>query len=294
LIDHLRHMAIFAKVVEKGSFKAAAKDIGLASSRASEIVSDLEQHLGVTLLYRTTRKLTLTNEGNIFYSRVLDMLNSVEAGINDLNALSEKPVGTLRISIPAFMATGPLSTAIANFAHRYPNIALSIAFTDHSVGLIEDGFDLNIRVGWLDDSSMMYRKLAEGQRVLVVGSEYARGRDLPQSPSQLEDWDWIHYQQRSKAIEFTSPAGQLETVTVNAQVEIDSIDALHHFARQNLGVTILPSYLALPDVESGRLVRLLPDWRLRKLGIYAVWPDRWHRESLALRLVEFLSDQELC
>ncbi len=294
MIDHLKQMAIFAKVQEKGSFKAAAQDLGLSPSRISETVSDLEQHLGVTLFYRTTRKITLTNEGNIFYARVVDMLRSAEAGFDELSALSENPAGVLRISLPAFMATGPLSTAIANFARQYPNVSLSVTYTDRSVGLVEDGLDLNIRVGWLDDSSMMSRKLATGTRLLVAGAEYASVRDMPQRPSDLKSWDWIHYRQRADATEFISPTGQTEKVTIKAQLEIDSIDALNHFVHQNLGVTILPSYLALAGVASGKLVQLLPDWKLRPLGIYAVWPDRWRRESLTLLLVRFLSEQELC
>ncbi len=294
MIDQLRHMAIFAKVLEMGSFRAAAKELGLAPSRISESVSALEQHLGVTLLYRTTRKITLTNEGIIFHARVLDMLHSAEAGFDELSALSEAPSGTLRISLPAFMGTGPLSTAIATFAQQYPKVNLSVTYTDRVMGLIEDGLDLNIRVGWLDDSSLMARKLAEGQRVLVAGKEYASRRETPQKPSDLESWDWIHYRQRSETTEFTSPTGEVEKVKVKAQLEIDNIDALNHIVHQNVGVTILPSYLAFAGVDSGKLVQLLPDWKLRPLGIYAVWPDNSRRGSLTLRFVRFLSEQELC
>ena len=294
MIDQLRLMAIFARVVEKGTFKAAAQDLGLAPSRISESVSELEQYLGITLLYRTTRKITLTNEGSIFHARVLEMLRSAEAGLDELNALSETPAGDLRVSLPAFMATGPLSTAIASFARLYPNVSLSVTYTDRSVRLVEDGFDLNIRVGWLDDSSLMSRKLAEGQRLLVAGAAYAEQKELPEDPDDLASWDWIHYAQRSRIVEFAAPDGRTGKVTVNAQIEIDNIDALNHFVHQNLGVSILPSYLALPGIASGKLVHLLPDWKLRPLGIYAVWPDRWRRESLTLLLVRFLSEQKLC
>lgn len=294
MIDHLRQMAIFAKVVEKGSFRAAAQELGLAPSRISETVSELEKHLGVTLLYRSTRKISLTNEGAILNARVTDMLRSAEAGFDELNELSESPTGILRISLPAFMATGPLSTAIVKFAQQYPKVSLTITYTDRNVGLIEDGLDVNIRVGWLDDSSMMSRKLAEGQRVLVAGTEYASRRDTPQRPSDLENWDWIHYRQRSEATEFTSPSGQTEKVAAKAQLEVDNIDALNHIVQQNLGVTILPSYLAFEGVASGKLVQLLPEWTMRPLGIYAVWPDRSRRQSLTQLFVRFLSEQELC
>lgn len=294
MIDHLRQMAIFARVVDEGSFRAAAKDVGLAPSRISETVSELEAYLGVTLLYRTTRKITLTNEGRIFYARVVDMLRSAEAGLNELNALSLEPVGALRISLPVFLAAGPLSTAIATFARLHPHVAFSVAYSDQPVGLIEDGFDLNVRVGWLDDSSMMSRKLADGQRYLVAGTEYAGSRKPPKRPRDLKDWDWIQYQQRADTVEFTSPKGAIEKVTGNAQIEVDSVDALYHFATQNMGVTILPSFLAERGIAAGLLVRLIPEWTLRPLGIYAVWPDKSRRESLTLLFVRYLADQGLC
>ncbi|MGB7206950.1 MAG: LysR family transcriptional regulator [Anderseniella sp.] len=294
MIDHLRQMAIFARVVDEGSFRAAAKDIGLAPSRISETVSELEEYLGVTLLYRTTRKITLTNEGRLFYARVVEMLRSAETGLNELNALSLDPVGALRIAIPAFLTSGPLSNAVGQFARLHPNVAFSVTYTDQPLDLIENGLDLSILVGRLDDSSMMSQKLADGQRVLVAGVEYARQRKSPKRPSDLEEWDWIRYKPRAEITEFTSPKGVTESVTGNAQVEVDSIDAVYHFATQNTGVTILPSFLAERGIASGDLVQLLPEWRLRPLGIYAIWADKSRRESLTLLFVRFLAEKGLC
>jgi DNA-binding transcriptional LysR family regulator len=294
MIDHLRQMAIFARVVDEGSFRGAAKDIGLAPSRISETVSELETYLGTTLLYRTTRKITLTNEGRMFYGRVVEMLRSAETGLNELNALSLDPVGALRISMPAFMAQGALSKAIATFAQLHPNVAFSVVYTDHTTKLIEDGFDLNIRVGWLKDSAMMSRKLADGQRVLVAGTQYVQGRRQPHRPSDLEDWDWVRYRQRADTTEFTSLTGEVEKVTGNAQIEVDAIDAVYFFATHNMGATVLPSFLAERGIAAGKLVRLLPEWTLRPLGIYAVWPDKSRRESLTLLFVRYLADQGLC
>lgn len=294
MIDHLKQMAIFARVVDEGSFRAAAKDIGLAPSRISETVSELEAYLGVTLLYRTTRKITLTNEGRIFYARVVDMVRSAEAGLNELNALSLEPVGALRISLPAFLTSSPLSKAVAAFALKHPHVAFSVVYTDHPMKLVENGFDLNVRVGWLDDSAMMSRKLADGQRYLVAGAEYAQSFKTPTRPSDLEDWDWIRYAQRSDVTELTSPSGQIEKVTGNAKLEVNSIDAVYYFATQNMGVTVLPSFLAERGIASGELVRLIPDWTLRPLGIYAVWPDKSRRESLTLIFIRFLAESGLC
>lgn len=294
MIEHLKQMAIFARVVDEGSFRAAAKEIGLSPSRISETVSDLEDFLGVTLLHRTTRKIALTNEGKMFYTHVVQMLRSAESGLNELNALANEPVGALRISLPAFLAGGPLTSAVASFTNLHPNVAISVVYTDNRLDLLEDGFDMNIRVGWLEDSSMMSRKLADGQRVLVAGTEYAAIRPTPKRPSDMEDWNWIRYRNRSDVTTFTSPEGGEESVTGNAQIEVDSIDALYHLATQNAGATVLPSFLAERGEAAGTLVRLLPGWELRPLGIYAVWPDKSRRESLTLLFVRYLAEQDLC
>lgn len=294
MIDRLKHMAIFARVVDEGSFRAAAKDLGLAPSRVSETVSDLESFLGVTLLYRTTRKIALTSEGRMFYGRVVEMLRSAEAGLNDLNALSLEPVGALRLSMPAFMADGSISTAIAQFAKLHPNVAFSVAYTDNRLQMIEDGLDLSIRVGWLEDSAFLSRKLATGERALVASPDYAAQRPTPKRPADLEDWDWIRFRNRPDATNFTSPSGQTETVIGAAQIEVDSIEAVYHFATQGMGATVLPLHIAERGVSAGKLVRLLPDWSLAPLGIYAVWSDKSRRESLTLTFVRFLAEQDLC
>ena len=282
MIDHLKHMAIFARVVDEGSFRAAAKALGVAPSRVSETVSELEDFLGVTLLYRTTRKIALSNEGRMFYARVTDMLRSAESGLNDLNALSLEPVGALRVSIPAFMSSSTLSTAIAEFSRLHPQVALSLAFSDQRMDLINDGFDVNIRAGWLDDSAMMSRKLGESARALVVGSDYAATRPAPEHPC---------YRHRSDYTRLSGPGGEEAKVLGQARLEVDSVDALYHFACKNLGATVLPEHLAARGEAEGKLSRLFPDWRLKPLGIFAVWPDTSRRENLTLLFVRFLAKE---
>lgn len=287
-------MAIFAKVVDEGSFRAAAKNLSLAPSRVSEVISELEDYLGITLLYRTTRKISLTNEGRIFHARILEMLSSAEAGLNELNSLSTEPAGTLRVSIPAFMVEGPLSKAVATFASKYPKVSFEVNYTDRRMNLVKDGYDLTIRVGKMNDSSVMFQKLAEGQRKLVGGTGYMQGRKMPQGPADLEDWDWVGFLQRPNQIEFKSPTGQAHIVTGSAQIESDSIEGVYNFVLQNSGITVLPSFLADKGIASGKLVELLPDWTLSPLGIYAVWPDKSRRESLTLSFARYLAEQELC
>lgn len=291
VIDHLKHMAVFARVVDKGSFRAAAQDIGVAPSRISQTVTDLENYLGTTLLYRTTRKLALTSEGRALYARVTEMLRSAEAGLNEINATVDEPVGALRVSIPVFLSSSNLSTAIARFIAQHPNVALTLSYSDRPVELIENGFDLAIRAGWLEDSAMMSRKLGKLDRVVVAGTDYAKARSVPERPADMEEWDWIRYAQRADAIEFTSRKGKSEKVTGHSQILVDSPDALYQFAALNVGATVLPENLAEKGIATGALVRLLPNWNLPKLGLYAIWPDSSRRETLTLLFVRFLADE---
>ncbi|UWQ19300.1 LysR family transcriptional regulator [Jannaschia sp. M317] len=291
MIDHLKHMAVFARVVDKGSFRAAARDIGVAPSRVSQTITDLESYLGTTLLYRTTRKLALTGEGRTLYRRVTEMLRSAEAGFNEINANTQEPVGALRVSVPAFLAISDLSTAMAAFIKRYPNVALSLFYSDRRVEIIENGFDLAIKAGSLSDSAMMSRKLGSIPRALVAGAEYAGSRPVPTRPADLEDWDWVRYQQRPDTIELTLDNGKSEKVSGQSQIEVDSANALYHFALQNMGATVLPENLAAQSVASGALVRLLPQWRLPEVALNAVWPDSSRRENLTLLFVRFLAGE---
>lgn len=291
MIDHLKHMAVFARVVDKGSFRAAAQDIGVAPSRISQTVTDLENYLGTTLLYRTTRKLALTSEGRALYARVTEMLRSAEAGLNEINATVDEPVGALQVSVPVFLSSSNLSTAIAKFIGQYPNVALTLSYSDRPVELIENGFDLAIRAGWLEDSAMMSRELGKLDRVVVAGADYAKARSVPERPADMEEWDWIRYAQRADTIEFTSKTGKSEKVTGQSQILVDSPDALYQFAALNMGATVLPENLAEKGIATGALVRLLPNWNLPKLGLYAIWPGSSRRETLTLLFVRFLAGE---
>jgi DNA-binding transcriptional LysR family regulator len=156
------------------------------------------------------------------------------------------------------------------------------------MNLIDDGYDLIVRIGWLDDSSMLSRKLGEFQRVLVAGAEYAASNPMPKQPSDLTKLDWLSFRYRKDKMEFTKESEKEEVVFNDYQLQADTIEALSHFAHLNAGITVLPEHLAEPSLRAGKLVQLLPDWNIPKLGCYAVWPDRSRRESLTLLLARFL------
>lgn len=284
-------MAVFARVVDEGSFRRAAKTLDLAPSRTSQTVADLEPYLGVTLLYRTTRKLVLTNEGRKFYGHVVEVIRNAEAGLNELNALSQQHIGALRVSLPVFLTSSSVSTGIAEFAKLYPKVSLSLTFNDHIVDILNEGIDVSIRVGWLQDSTMMARKLFEGRRLLVASKTYMKTRETPIHPNDLLSWDWIKFDIRSSSVEFESATGEKVSVAENTRFSVNSADALANFAKQNLGLAYVPEHIVADDIETGELVHVLPEWKLKPLGYYAVWPNKSRRENLTLLLVRFLADR---
>lgn len=291
MINYLRHMAIFAKVVDKGAFRSAAKELELAPSRVSETISDLEAFLGVTLFYRTTRKLSLTSEGRQLYTHVASMLKNAEAGLDELSTLSKKPVGSLKITIPAFLEASTISLAIASFIKQYPEVNISLIYTDHVINMLDEEVDLRIRAGaqGISDSSMISRKLGEIRRLLVASKEYYDTQAPPQHPTDLKNWDWVHFQMRSNIIEFTSSSNEVVKTSEKSRLSVNSANALKYLINQHVGISILPENLIRDEIQAGKLIHILPEWQVKPLECYAIWPDKSRRESLTTFFVRYLA-----
>jgi len=289
MIEKLRSMAIFATVVDRGTFRAAAQHLGLAPSRISQTVSNLERELGVTLLYRSTRQLSLTNEGHILYSKVGEMLQAAETGLDAINQMSNQPTGELRITAPAFVTQTELMDSFSAFTKSHSGIAIKFDFSDHPRDLIKDGFDVGIRAGLLQNSELMSRSIGHTGRLLVASPDYVATKKAPTHPSELEKWDWVHFSMRPERTELISDAGESVSVPINIRIEVDSAFALSEFALRGLGLTSLPENLARRGIRHGELVRVLPEWSIAPLTFYAIWPDRSRRESLTLIFIRFLA-----
>lgn len=292
MIDYLRHMAIFSHVADNGSFSVAARSLGIAPSRVSEAVSKLEQHVGVTLLYRTTRKISLTSEGRELYTHASSMIKNAENGLNMLNAVKVEPSGTLYISAPSFISNTPLATAIGKFVKTHEKIHISISYTDLDVNPIKDGFDMSILGGSFDDKGFNKRKLGELERIIVAGTSYVQQHSNPHHPKDIKDWDWITYRHQKRILQLKSLNGQSTKLIIEEQSNllVDSLDALCAFSKMNLGATVLPSGYAQPAIAEGVLTHLLKNWRLKPAQYFAVWPETSLRDSLILYFVDFLDN----
>jgi len=293
MIEKLRSMAIFAAVVDRGSFRAASRHLGLAPSRVSQTVSDLEKDLGVTLLYRSTRQLSLTNEGEIFHAKVSEMLQAAETGLDAISQVSNQPAGELRVTAPAFVTQTGLMDTFAEFAEIYPGVILRLSFSDHPHDLIKEGFDVGIRAGWPKNSEMMSRNIGQADRFLVASPDYVASRPTPRHPSDLESWDWVHFSMRSERMQVMSDAGKSTSIVCKFRIEVDSAYAMYELAIRGMGLTAIPENLARRGFQHGELVQVIPDWSVKPLKFYAVWPDRSRRESLTLIFVRFLAGKSL-
>ncbi|MEL7378559.1 MAG: LysR family transcriptional regulator [Pseudomonadota bacterium] len=290
MIDKLRSIAIFATVVDQGTFRAAAQALGLAPSRVSETVSSLEADLGVTLLYRSTRSLSLTQDGRLLYERARAMLSEAEQGLDALQPASDDPVGRLRITAPAFVTQSCLMDRFAGFAQLYPRVDLSFDFSDARRDLIRDGFDIGLRAGWLEDSGLMARSIGSEPRYLVAHPEFLARHEPVRHPSDLEALEWIGFAMRGDQTEMHGPGGQTVRVAERARISVNSAAALYEFSTRALGLTDIPQTMAEQGIARGDLVRVLPDWELKPLGLYAVWPDQSRRENLTILFVRFLAE----
>ena len=290
MLDQLRQIAIFAKTVDHGSFRGAARSLRLSPSVVSHHVTQLEKRLGTALLYRSTRKLSVTPDGERLLSAAQDMIEAAETGLQDVSNQSHQPSGVLRVTVPAVLTQSRLTNQMAAFAIGFPNVRLSIDFSDARRELIADGFDIAIRMGWLEDSSLKARKLFDVQRRLVASSAYLESRPKPDRPEALNDWDWLEL----APVMHKKPAfrcGQ-DSVVISRQeprISVNDANALCGLARHGAGLAIVPDFLAEADIAAGTLQPVLCKWAVEPVGVYAVWPANAPKDGLVRRFIGFLA-----
>jgi DNA-binding transcriptional LysR family regulator len=291
MIDDLRSMAVFATVVGEGSFRGAATRLGLSPSVVSHHVSQLEKRLGCALLYRSTRQLSLTDDGRVFHESCARAVEAAEEALDRVSQRQRTLSGRLRITAPAMLAGGPFMDDLSEFAEAYPEVDLDLHLDDARLNQLQDGFDVAIRIGWLEDSGLRARQLMNVQRVVCAAPALIAQHDRITHPEALENWPWVHSTMLPKFVDFTNAADETHRVEVNTQLTVNHADAARRLAIHGRGVIVSLGFLLADDLKAGRLVQLLPDWRLQAPGIYAVWPTNVAPGSLALRFVDFLAER---
>lgn len=276
MINEIRQLAIFVKVVDLSSFSSAARALGLSTSVVSHHITELESRLGVALLYRSTRKMSLTAEGKKVLKHARDMVESAEKSIDAITRDSAVPSGELSISIPSVLIRSPLQRALAEFCKSYPGIRLSINVTDQVVDLVSGPFDLALRIGRLKDSTLKSAKVFSISRLLVASKKLQSIKSI----DQLRSAPWIHLSQLPPYRILTGPGNKRQKISYSASLSVDSVDAAFMFCLSGCGIFTAPDFLAEHELSTGRLLHLLPEWSPDSLPVYMLWHGNSSKNSL--------------
>lgn len=292
-MDQLSALKAFCRVVEAGGFSAAATALNVSHTVMSKQVRQLEAHLGAQLLHRTTRKLALTEAGQTYYAyarRILDELEEADLAITHHHAT---PRGTLRINAP--MAFGKLDMALwlPDFLARYPELKVDLVCNDRYVDLIEEGFDVAIRLAReMPDSTLMARKLAIAPTLLVASPSYLAQHGVPTTPQDLARHNCLTYTLVPKPNEwsFTMPDGGSISVAVSGTLQANTGVVLRAAALAGTGIATTATFIVHEDLARGALVEVLPDYKLRARDLYAVYPHNRHLSPKVRAFIDFATE----
>lgn len=288
-MDRLQEMASFVAVVEAGSFVRAAEGLGLSKAAVSRHVADLEQRLGTRLLHRTTRRLSLTDEGHRFHARAREVLAALDEAEAEAMARSSEATGTLRINAPLSFGVLHLAPLWGAFLGSNPQVALEVTLSDRTVDLVEEGFDLAVRIARQPAPQLVARRLATTRVVLCAAPDYLQRRGTPRQPAELADHDVVGYSYWSGGDEwsFHGPGGEA-TVRTRPRLSSNNGDTCRQLALQGQGIVLQPDFIVGDDLAAGRLVELMPGYRAAEFGIWAVYASRKHLPAKVRRMVDFL------
>lgn len=288
-MDRFQEMRVFVAVVEAGHFVGATEGLNLSKAAVSRQVSNLEARLGVRLLHRTTRRLSLTEEGEVFYARCKELLGQLEESEAEVTARSGQAVGQVKINAPVTFGILHLADLWAEFCRQNPKVTLDITLSDRLVDLVEEGYDLAIRIGRLPSSSLISRKLSSTRMVLCASPEYLARYGTPAHPEELNRYPvWAYsYFAHGDEWPFEGPDGEVRA-RIDPIARTNNGDTCRIAALQHQAMILQPSFLVGADLEAGRLVEVLPQYRSLELGIYAVYPTRKHVSSKVRLLIDYL------
>ncbi len=267
----LNELLVFTRVVQAGSFTAAARLLGMPKSTVSRKVAELEERVGARLLQRTTRKLGLSDAGRAYFDHTARIVAQAEEAERALGRLEAAPRGLLRATAPLSLSV--LAPIVAEYLSRYPEVRLELLCNDRRVDLVEEGFDVAVRVGRLEDSSLVLRPLGAIRRVLVAAPSYCAAHGAPKAPAELAHHAGIVFSgSPDPTLWSLRGTGARVSVRVPARVVANDLDVVREAARAGLGVAWLPEFAAEGDLRERRLVRLLPSWCSDDVPLQAVYP----------------------
>ena len=292
MTETIGSIPVFVAVVDAQSFTKAAAKLGLTRSAVSRRISDLEDDLGVRLLHRTTRRLSLTEAGERYLDHARRALDEAVAAEDAATELQRVPSGRLRINTPMSFGRLHVAPAIPSFLATFPKIQIDMTMEDRTVDLVEGGYDLAIRVGNLEDSTLVARKLAPNRNLVCASQAYLDEHSAPCVPHDLLEHDCLLYAYFSEANEWSFLRdGRTERVRVSGSYRVNNSEALREAILKGVGVGRSPTFAVGPDLASGRLVQLLCDYEMPSQDIYAIWPERSHLPPKVRAFIDFLAER---
>ena len=289
-MDRFLEMQTFNAVVDAGSFVKAADALNMSKAAVSRYVVDMETRLGVRLLHRTTRRLSLTDEGQVFYARSKELLADLQEAEDEITSRSDAASGLLRINAPFTFGILHLAPLWGAFKAEHPKVTLDVTLADRLVDLMEEGYDVAIRIATLESSTLVSKRLATTRMVLCASQTYLAQHGTPTHPADLAQHSVISYSYWATKDEwrFNGPEGPV-SVKTNPCIHTNSGDTCRAAALSHQGVILQPTFLVGKDLSDGTLLELMPEYRSIELGIYAVYPTRKHVSAKVRALIEFLA-----
>jgi DNA-binding transcriptional LysR family regulator len=287
-MDQLSSLRIFTRVVEAQSFTAAADKLGLSRAVVSKAVIDLEHSLGARLLERTTRRVKTNEIGAAYYEKCVRILAELDEADRAVRDLHDEPRGTLRVNAPVSFGALHLKPVITSYMTAYPQVHLSLSLNDRFVDMIDEGFDVAIRIAQLEDSSLVARKVAPARRVLCAAPAYLKRQGTPLAPADLAQHRCLAYGNTAHQDWKLRGADGEHSVRVTGPMSSNNGDMLHCAATDGLGIALLPTFIVGPDLQDGRLQVVLPDYSPGDLSIYAVYPPNRHLAAKVRTFIDVL------
>ena len=289
-MDRIDSMGVFAKVVEKQSFSGAARELRLSQAAVSKHVRALEDWLGAQLLNRTTRRLNVTEIGALVYERCERILDEIDDVRQDTNALQIAPRGVLHLAAPVSFGVTQLGPVLAEYLSHYPEVAVDVMLDDRFIDLVEEGFDLALRVRQLKDSSLVARRLAPVRFVLCASPFYVKQHGAPRAPADLANHRCLFYSLRAIPGEwrFRGPEGEV-ALRISGRFRSNSGNMLHGAMLAGAGIGLAPTFVVGADLAEGRLVSLMPGYPPVESELSAIYPPGKNPSAKVRSLIEFLA-----
>lgn len=286
-MDKLNAINLFCRVIETQSFTQAAQLEQISLAMASKLIAQLEEHLNVRLLHRTTRKITPTEAGLLYYQRCLPIFNELKDAEDSVSNITSTLQGKITISLPMDFGSRFVAPYLGQFMTTYPNIQLNIEFSDRRVDVVAEGYDLVLRIGTLEDSSIVAKRIARSELVLIASPDYLAKQGTPENLEQLTEHTCLIYENHQQW-QFTD-GDQKVKIKPNAHVISNNGYALLQMTKAGQGIVNLPLFLAKEDINAGRLIEILPQYKQHSIDISVLYPHRRYLSPKVKVLIEFLS-----